>query len=246
MLRFLATLLRSYTKEDKKLIRSIRSIIGKRPINLEVYKLALRHTSAAKELHTGFRESNERLEYLGDAILGFIVAEYLFKRYPFKEEGFLTEIRSRIVNRESLNRISKKLNLHHLIFFEGNISRKMSHKSMAGDAFEAFIGAIYLDRGFKFSRNFIIKKVIQPHLDIEKIIDENKNFKSFLIEWAQKHNHEVRFEIIKERGMKHQREFIAQVFIDDQPKGIGTGYSKKKAEQLAAEKTCEVLGLFKD
>ncbi|TAF66452.1 MAG: ribonuclease III [Cytophagales bacterium] len=228
--------------EDKKLAQAIQHIIGRKPKNLSLYQLAVSHTSVSKvHPNTGVRESNERLEYLGDAVLGIIVAEYLFKKFPFKDEGFLTEIRSRIVNRESLNDLSRKIGLYHLIRYENIRRSAMAYRSIAGDALEALVGAVYLDMGFTRCKFFVLDKLIKPHFDLDKIVGTNKNFKSIVVEWAQRESKEVRFEIIEERGSKHQREFIAQVFIGDAPISKGSGLSKKKAEQAAAEKCCELL-----
>lgn len=226
----------------KSLIRSIAYIIGERPSNLGLYQLALRHTSASKATAIeGFRESNERLEYLGDAVLGMIIAEFLFKKYPYKDEGFLTEIRSRIVNRETLNGIARKIGLDELIEYDGNRTRSLpTRTSMYGDALEALVGAVYLDKGFRFSRRFILKELLS-HYDIESVVQNNVNFKSRLIEWAQRAGKEIRFEILSEKGNSHFREFIAQVMIGDEPFTTGTGYSKKKAEQAAAEKALALL-----
>lgn len=229
--------------QEKKFRKSVKRILGMTPVNLDLYHLALRHTSVANVTHVGNRESNERLEYLGDAILGAVVADYLFRKFPFREEGFLTEIRSRLVNRESLNQLARKIGLDKLIEFDGSHQNKHTYKSITGDALEALVGAVYLDKGFKKCRRFIIFKLIRPHFDLEEIIENNKNFKSLLIEWAQKESREVRFEIISEKGSKHRREFIAQVIIDGEPVTSGSGLSKKKAEQAAAEKCCEKLGL---
>ncbi|MEO1653560.1 MAG: ribonuclease III [Bacteroidota bacterium] len=224
--------------------RAIRRITGRIPYNLNLYELALCHTSASKvSPQTGVKESNERLEYLGDAVLGAVIADYLFKKYPFENEGFLTEIRSRIVNRESLNELAKKIGLDTLIIYDGNSRSKTAYKSLNGDALEALVGAVYLDRGFHSCYGFIISKLIRHHLDLDDIIINNKNFKSIVIEWAQKESRDLRFEIIKETGSKHQREFVAQIYVDDEPLATGAGYSKKKAEQAAAQKSCEVLNL---
>ncbi|GAB2765006.1 hypothetical protein GCM10027275_02830 [Rhabdobacter roseus] len=229
--------------EEKKFIKSIEHVIGERPSNLSVYQLAFRHTSASRETAIrGFRESNERLEYLGDSVLGMVVAEFLFTKYPYKDEGFLTEIRSRIVNRETLNQISRKLGLDHLIEYDGNRRGMSPRSSMYGDALEAFVGAIYLDKGFRFTRKFIVGKLL-AHYDLDAIIQNNVNFKSIIIEWAQRENKEIRFEILEERGNRHHREFIAQLLVDEEPFTTGTGFTKKKAEQSAAEKACEQLEL---
>ncbi len=228
---------RSERNVGKNLQRSIAHIIGERPSNLDLYQLALRHTSAAKATPIeGFRESNERLEYLGDAVLGMVIAEFLFKKYPYKDEGFLTEIRSRIVNRETLNGIAREIGLDILIEYDGNRTRHLpTRSSMYGDALEALVGAIYLDKGFRFTRRFILNELLS-HYNIELVVQHNANFKSRLIEWAQRDGKEIRFEILSEKGTGHLREFIAQVMLNDEPFATGTGYSKKKAEQAAAEK----------
>lgn len=237
------SLFRSESAEDKKFKESIAHVIGDRPSNLGVYQLAFRHTSASRETAIkGFRESNERLEYLGDAVLGMVVAEFLFTKYPYKDEGFLTEIRSRIVNRESLNQISRKLGLDNLIEYDGNRKGMSPRSSMYGDALEAFVGAIYLDKGFRFTRTFIISKLI-THYDLDSIIQNNANFKSLIIEWAQREGKEIRFEILEERGTRHHREFISQILVDDEPFATGNGFTKKKAEQSASEHACALLEL---
>ncbi|MCU0355047.1 MAG: ribonuclease III [Cytophagales bacterium] len=242
MLGFVADLFNFSGSADKQLGKAVRQITGSRPRNLRLYKLALQHTSAAREINaSGFRESNERLEYLGDAILGAVIADFLFKKFPFKEEGFLTEIRSRIVNRESLNALSKKIGLNQLIVFDGNRRTALTHKSMHGDALEALVGAIYLDKGFEATRRFIIQRLLKPHFDLENIVQNNPNYKSLMIEWAQRANKKLHFQILEERGALHNKEFIAQVIVDGQPIATGSGYSKKKAEQAAAEKACEML-----
>ena len=228
----------------RQLRQAIAHIIGKSPSRIGVYQLAVLHTSASKESTvTGFRESNERLEYLGDAVLGMVIAEYLFKKYPFKDEGFLTEIRSRIVNREMLNVISRKIGLDKLIEYDGQRGRLMpARTSMYGDALEALVGAVYVDKGFNFTRSFILKKLL-THYDLDAVVNNNGNFKSRLIEWAQREGKELRFEIISEQGTSQFREFIAQVIVNDEPFATGSGYSKKKAEQSAAEKAFEKLEL---
>jgi ribonuclease III len=221
----------------RQLRGSVAGIIGGRPGNLGLYQLALRHTSASRETGIqGFRESNERLEFLGDAVLGMVIAEYLFKRYPYKDEGFLTEVRSRIVNGEMLNGLARKIGLDALIEFDGQRSRSvLSRSSMYGDALEALVGAVYLDKGFGFVQQFILRDLL-THYDIEDLVNNNANFKSRLIEWAQRAGKDVRFEIISEKGNSQFREFTAQITVDNEPFTTGSGYSKKKAEQAAAEK----------
>jgi len=203
----------------------------------------MRHSSVAQENDKGFKESNERLEYLGDAVLGMVVAEYLFAKFPYRNEGFLTEIRSRLVNRETLNNLSKKIGLKNLVEYDKSLKSGISHKSIYGDTLEALIGAIYMDKGFKFCRQFIIKKLINNHYDLDEIVHKTFNFKSKIIEWAQKENKNIRFEIDEISDHKNVKKFKAQVYIDDQPFGSGAGLSKKKAEQNASQKSCESLNI---
>lgn len=242
-MRTLSFIFKNFKIEEKKLFTELYRITGKKPGNLDLYKLALKHSSVLQKNQHGATDSNERLEYLGDAILGAIIAEYLFKKFPYKEEGFLTEIRSRLVNREALNHLAKRIGLDKLVMFDSRRKSSLSHKSIYGNALEALIGAVYLDKGFKFCRRFIVERLLNPYFDLQEIIDTNMNFKSKLIEWAQKVNKEVRFEIIHEKGYDHRKEFTAQVLIDNNAVGAGKGLTKKKAEQAAAQKYCKELDI---
>jgi ribonuclease III len=157
-----------------------------------------------------------------------VVAEYLFTKYPLKDEGFLTEIRSRLVNRESLNNLARTIGLSNLIEYNGSQNTKsQSFKSIYGNALEALIGAVFLDKGYKFCRVFILKKLLIPHFDLTHVINNDQNFKSKIIEWSQKENKNVRFE--------------ASVLLNKKVIGKGFGLTKKKAEQDAAEKSCKSL-----
>ncbi|MEH0157845.1 ribonuclease III [Limibacter armeniacum] len=244
-MKFLLRWFTSYSEKEKQLSEAVKRIIGVKPYNIRLYNLAMQHSSVAAENENikGFKESNERLEYLGDAILGAIVAEYLFKKYPYKEEGFLTEVRSRIVNRESLNRLAFKIGLNNLVEFEGRKRTGQSHKSIYGDAMEAFIGAIYLDRGFHFTRRYVINNLLQQHYDIDEVVETNTNFKSLIIEWAQKNGHSVEFTMSKPGGHRVGKQFKVNLVVDGEVMATGSGYSKKKAEQDAARKTCELLDI---
>lgn len=223
-------------KSEKKLRHTYKLITGLTPVNLALYKQAMRHSSVASITRQGIKDSYERLEYLGDAILGMLVAEYLFAQYPFEEEGFLTVIRAKIVNRESLSRLAHKIGLKELVEYN---SGSRTHKSIYGDCMEALIGAVYLDHGFHACKRFVIGKLIKPHYDLDELISTTTNYKSKLLEWSQKGNKDLRFEIIDEED----RKFSAQVFLDDEPMSVGFGFSKKKAEQDAARKTYEALNL---
>lgn len=236
----LLTLSKSNSKEDKKLVMAVKTIAGFAPSNLALYKLATLHSSRSKEKN-GFRESNERLEYLGDAILGAAVADYLFKKYPFKDEGFLTEIRSRIVNRESLNQLARKIGVAAIVQFDHKNAQLK--QVILGNALEALVGAIYLDKGYLRTRKFVIDKLIGPYFDLEVVVNSNTNHKSKVIEWAQRNGSEIRFEVTDAKKGRNSKEFLAQVFIAEQPYGQGFGFTKKKAEQDASEKTCLMLNI---
>ena len=211
-----------------------------------MYRLATQHVSVAKKNRQGVRESNERLEYLGDAVLSMVVAEYLFKKFPFKDEGFLTDIRSRIVNRESLNQVARKLGVSEIVQFSESGKKagrgRLSHKSIGGNTLEALVGAVYLDKGYRAARRFILKKMLIPHFDLLSIVENDTNYKSKVIEWAQKHNREVRYEVVETRGGNQHKEFVTQLLVDNQPVSTGSGYSKKKAEQRASENALSLLG----
>jgi ribonuclease III len=236
----LLKLSKANTKDDKKLITAIRTIAGFSPSNLALYKLATLHSSKGKEIE-GFRESNERLEYLGDAVLGAAVADYLFKKYPFKDEGFLTEIRSRIVNRESLNHLARKVGISAIVQFDHKNSQL--RQVILGNTLEALVGAVYLDKGFIRCKKFVVDKLIQPYFDLEVVVNSNSNHKSKIIEWSQRNGKEIKFEILSMKNGRSGKEFSAQVIIAEQPYGLGCGYTKKKAEQDAAQKTCEMLNI---
>ncbi|MDW3209824.1 MAG: ribonuclease III [Reichenbachiella sp.] len=228
--------------KDRKFAVLLKRIIGFNPSNLKLYALAMRHSSAAQESRKGFLESNERLEYLGDAVLGMAVAEYLFNKYPFKDEGFLTEVRSRMVNREHLNQLARKIGLADVIKYNGQLKANgQSFKSIYGDALEALVGAVYLDKGFAATKAFIFKMLIIPHIDLDEIINNNTNFKSKIIEWSQKENKDLRFEVEEQDNQKHFKKFEAKVYVGKKEISVGHGLSKKKAEQNAAEKSCQVL-----
>ncbi len=226
---------------DRELIRALAGIIGATPDNIRLYKLALTHTSFARQSAASKHDTNERLEFLGDAVLGAVVAELLFKKFPYEDEGFLTEIRSRIVNRESLNQIALKLGLNLLVKVDNTSQGGVRHKSVNGNALEALVGAVYLDKGYDRTRQFILEKFVKPHVDLHQLVNTTANFKSKLIEWAQSQNLEIRFEIVKRKQQGSTTEFTSGVFIDDKPVAVGVGLSKKKADQAAAEKSMELL-----
>lgn len=233
-------LFKPYSDKEKRLRTAIKSMVGAKPLNLHLFVLAVSHSSIAKTNVHGLKESNERLEFLGDAILGSVVAEYLFKKFPSKDEGFLTEIRSRIVNRESLNLLARKIGVNSIVEYESLKSSRV-HKSIYGNTLEALVGAVYLDRGYGFCKSFIIQKLLIPHFDINQLVETDSNFKSKIIEWAQKENKALNFEITNIAVKGSHKEFTAEVLVENESIGVGFGSSKKRAEQAAASKACEHL-----
>jgi len=219
----------------------MKNLLGFYPNNLAVYKLAFSHRSSAEEHPSGLKLSNERLEYLGDAILGAVVAELLFKRFPFKEEGFLTEMRSKIVNREHLNKLALKLGIDH--YMNGSIDPAAKNRSVYGDAFEALIGAVYIDKGYEVTRKLILHRFIRHHIDVEELEVLEKNFKSKLINWGQRERKNVEFELIEEVENNGKRLLRVRVLVDGKEMAKGEDYSKKRAEQIAAQEVCVTLGI---
>ncbi len=215
-------------------MRQVRSITGFLPRGPFLYRLALRHSSLVTTLKFSHMECNERLEFLGDTILDSVVSEYLFKLFPSQPEGFLTEMRAKIVNRRSLNDICKKIKLDSLVQY--NTSRKgQVNKSMYGDALEAFIGAAYMDRGYKRTRKFVVQKILSEHIDLTRVEDTIINFKSMLLEHIQKEKMDsLTYELVSERGEGNNKFFRVQVKIGNRVTGIGEGNKKKVAEQSAS------------
>lgn len=224
---------------QRNFVRSLTNLLGFRPGNAALYRLAFSHRSLAGEPGKPFT-SNERLEYLGDAILGAVIADHLFRTYPFKEEGFLTEMRSRIVSRDQLNRLAIKLGIAELML--ENLDRSQRTKSVYGNAFEALIGAIYLDKGYECARRFIVERILRHHIDLDAIEQTETNFKSRLIEWGQKEKKNISFEVV-EGDVTGGKLIKVRAFIDGEPGGTGVDFSKKKAEQLAAEDACRILNI---
>lgn len=234
-------ILRYHNKSDRELACFVRNVFGFYPGNITLYQLAFTHKSMCSKILSGVTVSNERLEYLGDAVLSSVVAEYLFRKFPTKQEGFLTEMRSRIVSRASLNKLSQKFG------FEEKISYVKSHDShgkfrcIGGNAFEAFTGALFLDKGYDFTYKIIVDNVIKLHLDIENIEKNEVNFKSKILEWSQKRKHHIDYKVISTKGDSYDRLYEIQVFIDGKAYAKASDYSIKGAEQLASEKTWHIL-----
>jgi ribonuclease-3 len=221
--------------KDKDFARIMYSITGYIPNNIAVYRLAFRHSSMVKDPEQSAVQCNERLEYLGDSVLGTIVADFLFRK-------FLTETRSKIVSRQSLNEIGIKLGFEGLL--EYNQKGTTLNRSMYGNTLEAFIGALYVDRGYRATRKFILRRIVRAHLSMEAIIERNENYKSQLMEYAQRNKlSPVLFEIVGEKGNGRQREFTIRCVIDGKELGTGVHIKKKLAEQEAARESLLLLNV---
>lgn len=222
-----------FTGEDRKFYKTIKSILGITPGNIEVYKLALIHRSASVTLPGGTAANNERLEFLGDAVLETVVSDFLFMEYTDEPEGFLTQIRSRIVSRSTLDEIAGRIGLgDHII---ANFNGAYSHKHLSGNALEAIIGAIYLDKGYDFTKDYVINHLLGRYVDLDNVLETDSDFKSRLIEWCQKSKREIRFQTAHDEDSTMQHPlFIANIIIDGMDMANGRGASKKEAEQNAS------------
>lgn len=216
---------------DGNFFFEIKSITGFKPRDPEIYKLALRHSSATRE-DNGLKLNNQRLEYLGDAILGAVVAEFLYDKYKENDEGFLTNMRSKIVSRRHLNQLGIQLGLHKMVIKK--TPRAGNSKSIYGDALEALIGAVYLDRGFGPCKSFILDKLLLGEIDIEAITKRIASHKSALLEWSQKYKKKVSFEMTGSWGESHAKKYEVSLLVNDKLISKGTGSSKKKAEEEAS------------
>ena len=213
------------------------NVFGCSPDNIDLYKVACTHRSVAGRNNINGKINNERLEYLGDAVLGAIVAEFLFKKYPLATEGTLTEMRSKLVSRKRLNLLSMKIGLHTLLQIEPHVFAK----SADGDAFEAIVGAIYLDKGFEKTKKIIINNIFLTHLDIETIFLEEDNYKSKLLMLLQKKHKKFEFvHTVVERRRSRQL-YKSQIMVDGKALGEGFGYTMKQADQEAAEKAWQLI-----
>jgi ribonuclease-3 len=224
----------SKSSSEAQLKRGLKNLLGFTPGNLSLYKQAFLHSSKRGAVN------NERLEFLGDAVLGAVVAEHLFKLFPYKDEGFLTQLRSKIVNRQTLQHLATKLGIDKYLVIGLKESEK-SKSSVYGDAFEALIGAIYLDKGFVTCKNFILRRIIKVHIDISELVQTDTDFKSQLQIYCQKNKMSLEYRLLKEVQRGKDKIFTVQVFIDGKPYVSFENYSKRVAEQKAAQLTLEGL-----
>jgi len=218
-------------KSNKEFYHSLKDVLGYKPKNLIYYERALTHKSIREVNDYGVVVNNERLEYLGDSVLDTVVADFLFNKFPSEDEGFLTNLRSKIVKRKHLDSLGAKLGLDILI--KSKIRGDKIHSHVLGNALEALVGAIYLDRGYKYSKFFIIEILIKKHVNIDELITTEENFKSRLIEYVQREKVDLVFDTQDTTNKKGK--FESKVIINTEEKGKGIGNSKKEAEQNAAK-----------
>lgn len=213
---------------------SLHKILGFYPDNIQLYEQAFLHKSSSIETKDGKWINNERLEFLGDGILDAVVADLVYKRYPNKREGFMTNARSKIVQRETMNKVAEKLGLQKLVVYSTKVLSHNNH--MYGNALEALIGAIYLDQGYSVCYKFIKEQMLEKHIDVEELIRKEQNFKSSLIEWSQKNKIDISFDLI-ESCTDHDGNpfFQTAVVLGNQRIGVGSGYSKKESQQDASK-----------
>ena len=225
-------------KNVHSLQRQLENILGIKTRNITLYTTALSHRSVKENPD----ENNERLEYLGDAVLSSIVADYLFKKYPYKGEGFLTEMRSKMVNRQQLNDLAIKIGLKKLALYN-KIDGSLKGSQIFGNTLEALIGAFYLDKGYRKTQKWVTKHMIIPHLYVDDLELIDINLKNKLIGWATKNVKVLEFQTVTEKLENNRRVFTIAVVLDGEQLAIGKGYNKKEASQVAAQLAIERLGL---
>jgi ribonuclease III len=226
---------------DKRAFRArLKCLLGFIPSNLRLYEMAFIHRSASCRLPDGTRVNNERLEYLGDAILDTILSEYLFHKYPDTSEGFLTKTRAKIVNREQLNQLALSLGFEEIVV--SHLTSPNPTYNLYGDALEALVGALFIDRGYNKTRKFFISHVLEKHLNLNQVLESETDYKSLILEWGQKQKQIVAFECTEETdGNTHKSVFNVSLLVNDVICGTGRGNSKKEAEQDASMKAWTTL-----
>ena len=233
-------LIRNLFKSVKKssFDKQVENVLGIKPGNIILYNTALSHRSVKDTPD----ENNERLEYLGDAVLSGIVADYLFKRYPYKGEGFLTEMRSKMVNRQQLNDIAVKMGLKKITLYN-KFDNSLRSSQIFGNTLEAVIGAIYLDKGYKKTQYWVLKQILIPHMFVDDLEGIDINLKNKLIGWAAKNGKKLSFALVEEKLENGRRVFTMNTVIDEEIISTAKGFNKKDASQIAAQLAIEKLGL---
>ena len=234
-MNFIKNILKSRSQKDEIFLTSIQKICGFKPATLKHYKKAFTHSSIKKKSSSGKPLNYERLEFLGDALLSSIIAVYLFKKISLGDEGYLTQMRSKIVSREHLNEIGNDLGL--IRFVISNVPKKNFGDNIHGNIFEALIGAVFLDKGYLTCEKFVYRTVIEPYVDIERLEGKITSYKSVLIEWCQKTKKQIHYEVYEDTGNDSIKHFSVKLTIDNEVMGKGRATSKKKAEEIASKRT---------
>lgn len=236
MIRLLTKFYNRYLSSERTFVNNIRGLSGITPVSTSLYRIAFTHSSLKAEVG----RNNERLELLGDAVYDLVVSEYIYKRYPYRDEGFLSEMRAKIVSRSQINALAQNIGLGQLL--ETNLSgRRLRNSSTLGNAFEAMIGAIYLDQGYSAAYKFIYYKILAVHFDLSELEGLTLNFKSALIHYCQKKNLSFDFKLINEVMTRRGKHFTVGLFIDGKMVSEATNHNKKQAEQAAAESAVKKL-----
>jgi ribonuclease-3 len=233
-MNFIRKIVKSRSQEDQKLRNELKELLSFSPRNINKYKKAFTHRSVQMLDKNGIPINYERLEFLGDSILGSVIAAYLYKKVPTGTEGYLTQMRSKIVSREHLNELGKDLNL--IRFVKSNIDQSNVGDNIHGNIFEALVGAIYLDRGYKYCQRFIYENVIVPYVDIEKLEGKITSYKGLIIEWCQKQKKTYKFDTYEDSGNQSIKHFSVKISIDGEQIAKGRATSKKKAEEQASKR----------
>ncbi len=225
-------------KKKKEFKKQLNNVLGFTPGDVSLYKTALSHRSVRE----GADENNERLEFLGDAVLSSIIAHYLFRKYPYKGEGFLTEMRSKMVNRQKLNEIALKMGLKKITFYN-KFDNALKISQIFGNTLEAIIGAVFLDKGYKKTQRWVEEYIIFPHLFTDDLEGVEINIKNKLYGWANKNGKALEFETLDEKFENGRRLFTIGATVDGELVAQAKGYNKKDASQIAAQLAVEKLGL---
>lgn len=223
-----------FSSRRDKFHLELEEALGFTPENLSIYSEAFTHRSMNEQNADGNPKNYERLEFLGDAMLGFVIASYLYKEVPNGDEGYLTKMRAKVVSREHLNKLGEDLNL--IRFLKSHIPSNQCSADIHGNILEALIGAIYLDRGYAYCEQFIHKRVIYPYVDIERLEGKVISYKSLFIEYCQKNKQDFRFEVFEDDGKELNTYFAVRLHLDDEVVARARGTSKKKAEEQAAKR----------
>lgn len=230
----------TYILPKRELNSRLKKMLGFKPGNLKLYEIAFIHRSATFTMPDGKKVNNERLEYLGDAVLDAILSDYLFEKFPDAPEGFMTKMRSRMVNRDILNQLAISMGIQEILI--SNISSFQPTRNLYGDALEALVGSTFLDKGFKRTKKFFIRDVLNKYLDLDVIVNTDTDYKSLVFEWVQKHKSSIIFTYNEEYDFSLKKSiFSTTLIIDKKEMGEGHGSSKKEAEQEAANQAWKRL-----